>query len=184
MNRLILLFFIALVPIRTFGEDARVLGHTELVLESDLYISPNTIYAEVGKASYSSAETRSYIGYGIYTSFWRVTTDLCQAKMFETSVEKRKMPKNSMILLSGHYQEYEQDGYLVQEFFVVSPKDVESIICYSHCDEYKSLLGVEARKVSSFSGGKVTLERFKNLLRKKASINLLPPELIISSGVE
>ncbi len=117
------------------------------------------------------------MGYGMYISSWLVCTDLCHFKMAESSPERRMLPKGSVVSLSGMYCEYEQDGYKVQEFLVDSPKEILSVIFYSHCDEYKSLMGVpeKTRIVSSRSGSRITLEGFKHLLNDKANLKIYSP---------
>ena len=87
------------------------------------------------------------------------------------------LPKGFVVSLSGMYREYDQDGYKVQEFLVDSPKEILSVICYSHCDLYRSLMGAPEKtmKVSSRSGSRITLEGFKHLLNDKTNLKIYPP---------
>ncbi len=188
MTRLSTCFLLApllLASLQSFAEDISEMGSFELILNSDLTVGANTIYAEIGKTSRPSAETRGHIGYGIYISSWLNCTDLCYLKMNESSPQRRVIAKGSAIVLDGSYQEYRQDGYVVQEFLVSSPKEIHGVICYSHCSEYRSLMGVpeDARKVSFFAGPRITLEGFKELVRQKARLQTSPPVLIYSPSV-
>jgi hypothetical protein len=159
-----------------FAEEASGLGRADIILSSDLTARSNTVYAEIGRVTRSSSEARSYMGYGMYISSWLVCTDLCHFKMAESSPERRMLPKGFVVSLNGMYREYDQDGYKVQEFLVDSPKEILSVICYSHCDGYRSLMGVpeKSMKVSSRSGSRITLEGFKHLLNDKANLKIYP----------
>lgn len=157
-----------------FAQELSSLGKCDFILRENLIVSPNTVYSELGYNFYKTQEERVGFGYGMFFSFWQVHNNLCQLKMCEKSFESRSFAAGTKIKLSGQYEEFEQDGYLVQELIVVEPKDIKSIICYSFCEKYRSLMGLPEKsiRIGISRGYKIKLDDFKSLVDKKIMIEI------------